>query len=223
MPNQNENPAPESEAGTIRQTRVFFYEFLKSFFVEPPTPVRIAGWREVATALAREAPPSPFREAARRLARVLAAAGAEDLADEYHALFVDPFNPGQLNWNLSYYRDGRNFGPSLVEIRSLMAAGGLVKEDDFKEPEDSLPVLLDLVARLIEGEADAENGPAVARLQGRLRRDFLQPLAEGMQRRLQEPAGIHLYPAVLELIAAWLNLEDEELEPAAAAPLADET
>ena len=214
MPNNLNSERAEAEA--IRQTRIFFYDLLKSLFVTAPTDAEFERWQGIFAALAEQAPTPRLREAGRNLADMFERLTRAEIESEYYELFVNPFSPRQLSWNASYYHDGRNFGRSLVEVRELMRKAELVKEEEYKEPEDSLPVLLDLTARLIEltdSEERAEEGCRVdiEEAQRRLVNDFLRPLANGMEVRLVDDPAARCWPLVLRLLAVWLELDGEYL------------
>jgi len=196
----------KQENTTIRQVRNFFYELSKSFFLEEPDQEKFIRWQKIIAHLAREAPNVTLAEAARQLSLALTELDASAVKNEYYDLFVNPFSHRLVNWTASFYVNGRNFGRKLVDIRQLMAEQGLVKEDAFKEPEDSLPVLLDLMARLIEIEDDlGDSGPAAQR---QLLQEFLLPLADQMRQRLQADEKARFYPVCAEFLEAWLQLDE---------------
>ena len=194
----------------MRQVRQFFYELGKSFFVAEPDAAKVDGWRQVCRSLAGEIPDPAVAGSVRRLAGLLEDLELQRIQDEYYDFFVNPFSPRQVNWTASYYLDGHHFGRRLVEIRQLMAASGYVKEEEYKEPEDSLPVLLDLMVRMIETENAADEMAAVT--QERLRRDFLAPLVSHVCQRLQQVEDARFYPACAEFLQSWLRMEDNRLE-----------
>ncbi|MBW1645868.1 MAG: molecular chaperone TorD family protein [Deltaproteobacteria bacterium] len=197
-------PDLNPEKGAVRQVRRFFYELGKSFFVAEPDEAKVAGWRQVCCSLAGEIPDPAVAGSVRRLAGLLEDLELQRIQEEYYDLFVNPFSVRQVNWTASYYLDGHHFGRRLVEVRQLMAASGYVKEEEYKEPEDSLPVLLDLMVRMIETE-NAENEVAT---QERLRRDFLEPVVAGISQRLQQLEGVEFYSACAEFLQSWLRMED---------------
>ena len=190
----------------MRQVRQFFYELGKSFFVAEPDAAKVTGWRQVCRSLAGEIPDPAVAGTVRRLAELLDRLEPRQIQDEYYDLFVNPFSVRRVNWTASYYLDGHHFGRRLVEVRQLMEASGYVKEEEYKEPEDSLPVLLDLMVRMIETE-NAEDGEAAA-TQEHLRREFLEPVVAGVHQFLQQVEGVNFYPACTDFLQSWLRMED---------------
>ncbi|RLB70953.1 MAG: hypothetical protein DRH04_02715 [Deltaproteobacteria bacterium] len=189
----------------ISQVRGFMYELSKSFFLEEPDQEKIDRWREIIAPLATEAPSITLAEAARQLSLALTELDVAAIKDEYYDLFVNPFSHRLINWTASYYVNGRNFGLKLVKIRQLMAEQGLVKEEEFKEPEDSLPVLLDLMIRLIEMESELKDSMTA---QQQLLHKFLLPLATHISQRLQTDGEARLYPLCSRFLETWLQLDE---------------
>ncbi len=196
----------QRENAAIRKVRGFFYELNKSFFLAEPDPEKVGHWRQIINSLTAEAPSLKLGAAARQLSLALDELELNAIKDEYYELFFNPFSPRLISWTASVSVNGRNFGPKLVEIRQLMAAQGLEKEEKFKEPEDSLPILLDLMARLIEMEADLGAGGAAAQL--KILEKFLLPLTAHMNRQLQADPGARLYPLCADFLQAWLEFDE---------------
>ena len=194
------------ENAAIRQVRGFFYDLNKSFFLGEPDPEKVGHWRQIINSLNAEAPSLKLAEAARQLSLALDEFELAAIKDEYYELFFNPFSPRLISWTVSVSVNGRNFGPKLVEIRQLMAAQGLEKEDKFKEPEDSLPVLLDLMARFIEMEDDLGAGGAAAQQQ--ILEKFLLPLTAHMNQQLQADTGARFYPLCADFLEAWLEFDE---------------
>ncbi len=194
------------ENTAIRQVRGFFYDLNKSFFLAEPDPEKVSHWHKIVDSLNAEAPSLELAEAARQLSLALAELDFATIKDEYYELFFNPFSPRLVNWTVSVSVNGRNFGPKLVEIRQLMLEQGLEKEDEFKEPEDSLPVLLDLMARLIELEYDLGAGAVAAQQQ--ILEKFLLPLTAHMERQLQADNNARFYPFCTDFLKAWLKFDE---------------
>ncbi|NIA19035.1 MAG: hypothetical protein GWP07_01155 [Xanthomonadaceae bacterium] len=190
----------------IRQVRGFFYDLAKSFFLEDPDQEKIERWREIINPLGAEAPSMALAEAARQLSLALAELDLPAIKNEYYDFFVNPFSHQLISWTVSSSVNGRNFGPQLVEIRQLMAKQGLVKEEEFKEPEDSLPVLLDLMTRLIEMEDGLGDGGVTA--QQHILQKFLIPLTTYIHQQLQAGTGAGFYALCAGFLEAWLQLDE---------------
>lgn len=195
----------DQENSAIRKVRGFFYDLSKSFFLEEPNQEKVDCWQEIIAPLAAETPNVLLAEATRQLSLALIDLDAATIKNEYYDFFVNPFSHRLVNWTSSYYDNGRNFGRKLVKIRQFMAKQGLVKEEEFKEPEDSLPVLMDLMARLIEMENEPEN--SVAEAQQQLLQEFLIPLAGDIHRQLRADENARFYPLCAEFLEAWLQLD----------------
>ncbi len=190
----------------IRQVRGFFYDLVKSFFWEEPNLEKIDRWREIIKPLDTEAPSLVLAEAARQLSLALVEIDLPTIKNEYYDFFVNPFSHQPISWTVSASINGRNFGPKLVEIRQLMAEQGLVKDDEFKEPEDSLPVLLDLMARLIEMEDDL--GDSAVAAQQYILQEFLLPLTTHIHQQLKAGNSGGFYSLCAEFMQAWLKLDE---------------
>ncbi len=74
----------------------------------------------------------------------------EAMDDEYHALFIG-VGRGELVPHGSWYLTGFLMEKPLIHLRSDLAALGLARQDDVKEPEDHAAALCDVMA-LLEGD-----------------------------------------------------------------------
>jgi TorA maturation chaperone TorD len=167
------------EQKELFRVRLRFLDLGKSFFQGEPDAEKISRWRGTFSALAVEQISPSFDQVVREFADRLNTISLSELQDEYHTLFIDPFEGSLVNTTASYYLDGRNFGPSLVEIKGLFHEAGIKKDEAVTEPEDSLVILLDTFTTLVEEEQKGgEKGETAKRMQGRLLKEFLLPFLE---------------------------------------------
>ena len=135
------------------RTRLRFIDIIKSFFISPPDSERFSRWRGTFAALSRESITKEMDSPTGVLASLISSKKLEDFADEYYALFTDPFSETPLNLTASHHLDGRNQGESLIAVRQLIHDADIGVDPAVKLPEDSLPVMMDILATLIEQEA----------------------------------------------------------------------
>ena len=160
----------------LLRVRLRFLDLSKSFFLGEPDAEKISRWRGTFSALIQEQVSPGFDRAVKELSDALSSKSLKDLQDEYYSLFVNPFDGAPVNTCASFYFDGRSFGQSLVEIRSLLSDAGLQKTESVSEPEDSLVVMLDSFSSLVE-EEKTNSGEVVKQLQSRLFTEFLYPFS----------------------------------------------
>ena len=76
---------------------------------------------------------------------------AENLAHEYHRLFVGPAHKAAPPWGSVYTdRECVMFGESTLELRRWMREHGLVAPEGTRTPEDHIGLLLGLMAQLAQ-------------------------------------------------------------------------
>ena len=194
-----------SEQDLLR-IRLRFVDLSKSFFLGEPDAEKISRWRGTFSALGQKQVSPGFDRTVKELSDALNLSNLKDLQDEYYSLFIDPFDGTPVNTCASYYFDGRNFGQSLVDIRGLMSEAGLQKDESVTEPEDSLVVVLDSFASLLEEEkpAGSESGK---QLQGRLFSEFLYPLSYKVLEALEENKKAQFFAVCGRFLTEYLELE----------------
>lgn len=188
----------------ITRIRLRLIDLIKSFFISKPDAEMLSRWRGTFSALAKEQISPIMDNAVRNLNEQLTAKKLENIQDEYYALFVDPFGEHQLNLYASHYFDGRNYGETLVSVRQLFADSAIAKEDNVIDPEDSLPVMIDLLATLIELEKD---GTETAPHQQTLVLSFLIPLVDKLKAEIGSNEAADFYRGAIEFISGYLDLE----------------
>lgn len=188
------------------RVRLRFIDLVKSFFVEEPDAEKMSRWRGTFSALCKEQVSPRFDSAVQEISRALGEKNLEDLQTEYYQLFTDPFEGANIESNASYYFNGRSYGEALVEMRGLMEEAGLVKIDEVSEPEDSLVVMLDTFASLVE-EEKKDSSAKIKELQARLLEEFLEPFAEKFTAQLKDSKQCDFYYLCCRVLGGYLDLE----------------
>ncbi len=188
------------------RVRLRFLDLIKSFFVEEPDAEKMSRWRGTFSALALEQVSPRFDNAVKEISRALNEKNLKDLQEEYYQLFITPFDGGLVENNASYYLNGRSYDQTLVSIRALMDEAGLKKDQAFTDPEDSLVIMLDTFASLVE-EEKVNGGEKVRKLQGRLLAEFLEPFTEKFTAALKENEHADFYYICCRILAGYLDLE----------------
>lgn len=196
------NDLPDKQLARIR---LRFLDLLKSFFVEEPDAEKISRWRGIFAALNREKISPAIDNAIHRLTIMLADKNLQNIRDEYYQLFINPYGKNQVETTISSYIDGRNYGPSLAVLRDFLLEAELEKDKIFTESEDSLVVMLDALATLIE---DEKTDPEIARRhQDTLLDNFLEPFVLKFTAALQENKEADFYAACGTFLSGYLDLE----------------
>lgn len=187
------------------RVRLRFIDLIKSFFISEPDAEKMGRWRGIFASLASEHINPLFDGAVSSCCELLAHQNLKDLQDEFYGLFIDPFSEQLIATNASFYVDGRNHGATLAQFRGFLGEAGLVKEKNVIETEDSLVVMLDALARLIEEE---DGGNLLSReLQTQLIGEFLEPLAERMYHALEADGRTKFYLSCGKFLKGYLDLE----------------
>lgn len=192
----------------LLRVRLRFVDLIKSFFTDEPDSEKMSRWRGTFSALAREQVSPQFDQAAVQMAEALFTFSLNELQEEYYTLFVDPIEGEQVDLTASIQLNGRAYSQSLVNIRGLMAEAGLQRKTGVREPEDSLVVLLDSLASLIEEEKDGEV-TGIQLFQQRLLEEFLLPLAEKLQHIFQQNSKAQFYTLCSTILCSYLDLEKD--------------
>jgi TorA maturation chaperone TorD len=190
------------------RVRLRFLDLVKSFFVEEPDAEKMSRWRGTFSALALEQVNPRFDNAVKEISRALNEKTLKELQQEYYQLFVNPFDGGLVETTASYYLNGRSYDQALVSIRGLMDEAGLTKDKTFTEPEDSLIIMLDTFASLVE-EEKTSGGEENRKLQGRLLEEFLEPFTEKFTSTLKESEFADFYYICCRVLGGYLDLEKE--------------
>lgn len=196
-----------TEDREIKKIRLRMIDLIKSFYTGEPDAEKLSRWRGTFSALSRERVTPQFDQNVRDLYQCLEQRSLTDLQEEYYSLFTDPFNDNQLNMSASYYLDGKTYGETLVEIRSLFLEAGLEKNSDVIETEDSLVVMLDVLSMLIS--EDAEEHDADTRLQSELLQKYLLPFSECLKEACETNSAAEFYACCGKFFCGYLELEKD--------------
>ncbi len=190
----------------VFRVRLRFVDLIKSFFQAEPDAENMSRWRGTFAALAKEQVNPIFDGAVQDICRMLNEKNLIDIQNEYYELFTNPFSKNQINIMASYYLDGRSFGQTLVSLRGFLVEAGLQRDDGVVDSEDSLPMLLDIFARLIEEEKMNES-EAVRQLQARLLTEYLEPFTKEFTAVISKIETADFYKSCCKLLCGYLDLE----------------
>ena len=188
----------------VMRIRLRMIDLIKSFFVSSPDAERLSRWRGTIAAMAKEQISPILDKAVRELNTQLTSKKLEDIQDEYYALFTDPFGENQLNLNASQYFDGRNYGETLISVRDFLSKAQVVKVDSVTDPEDSLPVLFDMLGTLLEMEKDGQNTEAMQQI---LVKEYLISFLDKLAPEVEKNPSADFYQRCISFIAGYLDLE----------------
>ncbi len=187
------------------RVRLRFIDIIKSFFIAEPDAEKMSRWRGIFTSLEGEQINPLFDAAVVECNEWLSSKSLQELQDEYYDLFEDPFSKNLIPMSASYYIDGRTHGQTLANFRGFLAEAGLVKEESVIETEDSVVVMLDLLARLIEIE---EQGCVMSQAQqARLISEYLKTLVENVFEKLEADDRATYYASCGKFLKGYLELE----------------
>ncbi len=194
----------ETSNQEIFRVRLRLIDLVKSFFLDKPDAELLSRWRGTFSALSKEQISPLLDKSVRDLSRQLGEKGLEDIQDEYYALFIDPFGEDSINLMASHYFDGRNYGETLILIRDIFIQTGIAKNETVADPEDSLPILVDLLGTLIEMEKDGED---TSDSQQKLIQDFLAPFLNKLKPVFDQNRSADFYRDAVSFIIGYLDLE----------------
>ena len=184
--------------------RLRFIDLMKSFFISQPDAERLSRWRGTFAALIKDQVSPEIDCAARELNDQLTSKKLEDLQDEYYALFTDPFSENHLNMMASHYIDGRNYGNTLIDLRQFLHESAIQVDNSLNDSEDSLLVMLDILATLVEQEKNGEN---TSFKQSDLVNNFLLPVIDHLSKSAAENQSAHFFDGCIRFCKGYLNLE----------------
>lgn len=193
--------------------RLRFLDILKSFFQDQPDAELLSRWRGIFAALDGQHITPGMDKASHELGELLSSMPLQEIKDEHHALFVDPYSKQLLPLTAAYYIDGKSFGPSLARYRDILKEGQVIKESDFTDSDDSLPIMLDVLIALIQEEKQGDS--ETRHLQDQLLLDFLIPtvkavntqMSKAVEVKLSSTVDVKFYIKCVAFLAAYLELE----------------
>ena len=187
------------------RVRLRFIDIIKSFFIAEPDAENMSRWRGIFTSLDGEQINPIFDTAVSECKAILTKKSLKELQEEYYDLFEDPFSENLIPTTASFYIDGRTHAQTLADFRGFLMVAGLEKDDSVIETEDSIVVMLDTLARLIEEE---ETGGEYSRVsQTTLISDFLEQLADNIYKRLEADERARFYASCGKFLKGYLDLE----------------
>jgi len=190
--------------------RLRFLDLLKSFFQEEPDAEKMSRWRGIFSSLSKKPINQKLDISIQLLGEVLDNKELQELKEEYYNLFINPYSKQLLPLNAAYYLDGKSFGPSLASYRELLKQAQLIKDENITDPEDSLLLMLDTLATLIEEE---KQSPEQAReLQDQLLQQFLLPTALRINDSITSNTAADFYQKCIQFLCAYLELEQGLIE-----------
>ncbi len=195
----------ERSTRDIERVRLRFVDLIKSFFLEEPDGEKISRWRGIFTALSAEQISTEVDNAVAEIASLLESKSLKEIQEEHYELIGNPFSKNMLSLSASFYIDGRTYGPSLAEFRGFIQEAGIAMNEDVKETEDSLTVMLDCLGSLIELGSD--EGGDTEKFQGVLINTHLAPLAKSLSEALVENEHAHFYEACGRFLLGYVELE----------------
>ncbi len=189
----------------LHRIRLRLIDVTKSFFIEEPDSEKMGRWRGIFTALLKEQV-NPFLDnAVKELYGQVNSKKLEELQEEYYQLFIDPYDRDRIQLDASYHIDGRSYGVTLAEFRGYLQERDLIKYSPYKESEDSLVVMLDVLGTLIEEE---KKGSELARTsQAALLEKFLEPLVKKLSGVFRENGTADFYASCIKFLHGYLDLE----------------
>jgi TorA maturation chaperone TorD len=194
------------EEQEIRRIRLRLIDLVKSFFSDEPDAEKISRWRGTFSALSRENVNPMFDQAVHDILMSLKVKNLEELQNEYYKLFTDPFTDKGLCTSASFYLDGRTHGATLINIRTFLRHQQIVKNNGVMETEDSLPVMLDILIRLIEEEEKMETGNSL-KPQEELLDMYLLPFSAKLKKACEENEFADFYKGCCLFFCGCLELE----------------
>jgi len=189
----------------LNSMRKGVYNLIKSFFWESPKKQDIEAWRAFVANLSDDSINREFDKTIAFMKEALDNSDVESIKNEYYELFENPFGEGLSNLNASFLLEGKNFGESLVEIRDFLDDLKVVKDEDYKDTEDSILFMIDLMLYLID------SGNCVDIQQDFLKK-FLTPSFERLAEILQTNEKAYFYATVGLFSKDYLDMDLKFLE-----------
>lgn len=199
----------ERTSREIDRIRLRLIDLIKSFFIEEPDAERLSRWRGIFTALAHEQVNGGIDSAVREIVTLLGTSSLKDIQQEFYELLENPFSKEQVNLSASFYADGKSHGQTLANFRGFLNEAGLVRHKGVTDAEDTLPVMLDCLASLIELEKEYVD---TSEHQSVLVNIYLAPLAGNLVNAFENNKKAVFYSACGRFAAGYVELEKGLLE-----------
>ena len=134
---------------------------------------------------------------------------AEAVADEYTRLFIGPYGP-TVNPYESFYFTGRLLDRPLADVRTVLKAVGIEKQDGYPEPEDFLAFELEVMRWLIgkqEGAAQPEEEKRWLQHQADFLKQHLLVWAPACAQDIEKAKGADFYRGAAMVLRGFLEVE----------------
>lgn len=190
---------------SLNSMRKGVYNLIKSFFWESPKKEDIEAWRAFVANLYNDSINREFDKTIAFMKEALDNSDVESIRNEYYELFENPFGEGLSNLNASFLLEGKNFGESLVEIRDFLEDLKVVKDTDYKDTEDSILFMIDLMLYLIDSGNCAD-------IQQNFLKKFLTPSFERLAVILQTNEKAYFYATAGLFSRDYLDMDMKFLE-----------
>ncbi|MBE0583694.1 MAG: hypothetical protein IH612_07985 [Desulfofustis sp.] len=183
-------------------------DLIKSFFEQPPDAERLSRWRGMFHALADSRVAPRIDEAVLHIKRRLATDRLQDLQVEFNCLFGLPGGNGSLSLAAADHLDGRVHSDTQTAVKYYFSEAGARTYCPIGDRENSLVLLFDFLATLIQNEKD---GYDTVVLQTQLVTDFLVPFVECLEVAAQQHDAASFYRDCLTFTRGYLELEQQLL------------
>jgi TorA maturation chaperone TorD len=192
--------APGYAAARDESVRAHTYSLLGALLSGPPTRdlLQLLAGIEVPADVQAE-----FAESWRVLAMAAARAEMRALDDEYHDLFIG-LGRGQVMPYASWYLTGFLMDRPLAVLRADLAALGVQRQAEVREPEDHAAALCEAMGLLCAGGTDLD-------AQRRFFQAHLEPWLGSFMADLQQAPSAVFYKAVGRLGARFVEFESRYL------------
>ncbi|MEC9492625.1 TorD/DmsD family molecular chaperone [Flexistipes sp.] len=190
---------------SLNSMRNGVYNLIKSFFWEPPKEEDIKAWRAFVANLNEDSINREFDKTVSFMKEALDNSDLESIKNEYYELFENPFGEGLSNLNASFLLEGKNFGEPLVEIRDFLEDLKVVKDTDYKDTEDSVLFMIDLMLYLIDSGDCAD-------VQQNFLKKFLYPSFERLAEILKTNEKAYFYATAGLFSRDYLEMDMKFLE-----------
>jgi TorA maturation chaperone TorD len=195
-------PTPAGEDAA----RADFYAVLARLWYGAPDRALLATLA-AADELAPDAERSELADAWRALVAAAGAADEEAVRLEYDETFVGTGRAPVSPFATAYF-EGAFKERVLVQLREELAAFGLARAAEAREPEDHFAALCDVMRHLIaEG-----SGPAALERQRRFFQRYIEPAYAGFAGTAQSAPGTKFYRSVARFTKAFCDLEVESFQ-----------
>lgn len=189
----------------IDRIRLRLIDLVKSFFLEEPDAEKMSRWRGIFAALSKEQISTGLDNAVTELGALLDSRPLAEIQEEYYVLFANPFSDHPVNMSASFYVDGRSYGQTLADFRGVLRDAGVSKLSEVNDAEDTLAVMLDCLASLIQNSD--EEGVQSEDYQAVLVNTYLSPLAGNLIEALKKNEAALFYEACGRFLHGYVDLE----------------